>query len=79
MERFMDALCYLKSNDCFVHFSLGHANGTLNPVRHFGFSGYPLLPQNSVAWVSVIGSDWNTVECVVQTFSCYNRLILYPI
>jgi len=38
----------------FVCFSLGHANGTLAPVRQFGFGSYPLLPQNSVAWVSTL-------------------------
>jgi hypothetical protein len=71
LSSFVDVLGYLNSNDCFVHFSLGHANGTLNPVRRFGFSSYSLLPQNSVAWVSVIDSEWNTVACCVWTFSCY--------
>ncbi|PNF19015.1 hypothetical protein B7P43_G12399 [Cryptotermes secundus] len=44
-------------------YSLGHANGTLNPVRRFGFSSYPLLPQNSVAW-GLSTCDW--VNAVAQ-------------
>ncbi|KAJ4444801.1 hypothetical protein ANN_06598 [Periplaneta americana] len=44
-------------------YALGHANGTLNPVRNFGFSNYPLLAQNSVVW-SLSTCDW--VNAVAQ-------------
>ncbi|XP_021918407.1 uncharacterized protein LOC110829207 isoform X4 [Zootermopsis nevadensis] len=45
-------------------YSLGHANGTLNPVRNFGFTSYPLLAQNSVAW-GLSTCDW--VNAVAQS------------
>jgi hypothetical protein len=74
MKSFMNALCYFINNDCFVLFSLGYANASLSPVRHFGFSSYPLLHQNSVAWVSVSYTCENEMIVTVQN-NCLKHLV----
>jgi len=75
--HFVNLSFKLYSNGHFVHFSLGHANGTLSPVRHFGFSSYPLLAQNSVAWVSIIDSECNKTTCVFNILVSYDFLVLF--
>nr|CAD7443819.1 unnamed protein product [Timema bartmani] len=56
-------------------YSMTHTNGTLSTMRNFGYSLYPLLAQNSVAW-SVSSCDW--LNGMAQATHAGELAVIFP-
>nr|CAD7575306.1 unnamed protein product [Timema californicum] len=56
-------------------YSMTHTNGTLSTMRNFGYSLYPLLAQNSVAW-SVSSCEW--LNGMAQATHAGELAVIFP-